>query len=267
MKSTHTQDAELLPPENQPHYQPPANAVATREAAPLAVRPQPTVADMLQAVVERGITNENVAALEKLTDLYERMQARDAEKAFATAFNKLQSELPTIVASSVIPNRGKYERFEDVMRQIGPVLHRNGFTVSFSMDFKENRILETCHLTHVGGFTRTNSFAVRVSGKADSETQADCKAATTAKRNALLNCLNIVIRQDCFQDDSDAAMEGDPSAFVTAEQAEELERRVQLTNSNVAAFLSLAGAKKFAEIPANRYAELDGLLRRKEQGR
>lgn len=258
---------ELLPAEKQPTYQPAGQALATRESQAIDVRRQPTVADMLQAVVERGITNENVAALEKLTDLYERMQARDAEKAFATAFNALQSEMPTIVASSVIPNRGKYERFEDVMRQIGPLLARHGFTVSFSMDFKENRVLEACHLTHVGGFTRTNSFAVRVSGKADSETQADCKAATTAKRNALCNALNIVIRQDCLNEEDDAGMEGDPNDFVTKEQAGELEHRAKLTNSNIPAFLKCAGATKFSDIPANRYDELDRMLTRKEQGR
>lgn len=261
-----TQDAELLP-EKQSHYDPNAKttALATREAQPLDVtRREPSVADMLQAVVERGITNENLQALEKLTDLYERMEEKKAERGFAAAFNALQAEMPVIVASSVIPNRGKYERFEDVMRQIGPLLNKHGFTVSFTMDFKENRVLETCHLTHVGGHTRTNTFAVRVSGKADSETQADCKAATTAKRNALLNALNIVIRQDCLNEEHDASMEG---GNITQAQAEELERRVALTNSNREAFLKVAGATSYATIPEGKYAVLDGMLRRKESGR
>ena len=77
---------------------------------------------------------------------------------------------------------------------------RNGFSVDFTMDYKDGRIIETCHLRHTGGHSKSNSFGVRV-GKADTDTQADCKAATTAKRNALLNCLNIVIRQDALQDE------------------------------------------------------------------
>lgn len=244
-----------------------SNAVALRADQSVAVvKPQPTVADMLQAVIQGGITNENVAALEKLTDLYERMQSKDAEKQFTAAFNALQAEMPTIVASSVIPNRGKYERFEDVMRQIGPLLTRHGFTVSFSMDFKENRIVETCQLKHIGGHSQSNSFAVRAGGKADSDTQADCKAATTAKRNALLNCLNVVIRQDCLQnEEGDASLEGDTNAFLTPEQADEVERRVKDTDSNVPAFLQFAGGKTFATIPANRYNEIDAMLRRKEK--
>lgn len=37
-------------------------------------RPLPTPADMLQGIIEKGVTTENVAALEKIVGLYERMQ-------------------------------------------------------------------------------------------------------------------------------------------------------------------------------------------------
>lgn len=240
--------------------QPESEALVPVSQQPL-VRPSPSVGDMLQAMIEKGVTSENVAALEAMVKLHERMQERDAEKAFTSAFVALQSELPTIVASTPIPNRGKYERFEDVMRVVGPLLQKHGFSVSFSMDFKENRVLETCHLKHVAGHSQSNTFAVRTGGKADSETQADCKAATTAKRNALLNALNIVIRQDCLSSEDDAAIEGGP---ITPEQADELERRVALTNSNREAFLRVAGAKSFKEIPSGKYVILDDLLHRKE---
>lgn len=226
-------------------------------------RPEPSVASMLQTVIERGVTQENVSALEKLVSLYERMQDKDAEKQFAASFVALQSDMPTIVAKSVIPNRGKYERFEDLMEVIRPLLTKHGFVATFSMDFKDNRILETCHLTHVGGHSRQNTFAVRSGGKADSETQADCKAATTAKRNALCNALNIVIRQDCLNEEHDAAIEGGP---ISSEQAFELERRVMETESNKVAFLKFAGARSFAEISSGKYEVLSGFLARKERG-
>ncbi len=183
----------------------------------------PSVGEMLQAVIAKGVSPDSVDALAKLCDLYERMEDRNAEKQFAQAFVALQSD---IVAKTVIPNRGRYERFEDIMSVVGPLLGKHGFTVSFSNDFKENRILETCQLTHIGGHTRTNSFAVRTGGRSDSDTQADCKAATTAKRNALLNALNIVIRQDILSEEHDASIEGDPNALITELEADELERRV-----------------------------------------
>jgi hypothetical protein len=236
---------------------------AVKEDMPVG-RPFMGVPEMLQAVIEKGVTQENVAAVGEIVKLYERMQEKDAEKEFNRAFVALQSELPAIVATTVIPNRGKYEKFEDVMKVVGPLLGKHGFTVSFSMDFKENRIIETCCLKHIGGHSQSNSFAVR-SGKADSDTQADCKAATTAKRNALLNALNIVIRQDVLNSEDDAGIEDDPNDKVTPEQAEELERRAQLTNSNIAAFLKYAQADKFANIPARNYGMLDEMLTRKER--
>ena len=229
-------------------------------------RKPPEVADMLHAVIERGVTGDNVAALEKLVTLYEHMEAKKAERQFTAAFVALQNEMPAIVATTIIPNRGKYERFEDVMKVVQPFLSKHGFTVSFSMSFADNRIIETCQLKHIGGHSQPTSFAVRV-GKADTETQADCKAATTAKRNALLNALNIVIRQDCLTEENDASIEGDPNAFLTIEQAIELERRATATKSNIAAFLKFAGASSFDRIAANKHAELDAMLTRKEKAK
>lgn len=225
-------------------------------------RPVPTVADMLQAVIKGGVNVENVAVVEKIVALYERMQDKDAEKAFAVAFNALQAEMPAIEAKTLIPNRGKYEKFEHLMLIVGPLLTKHGFVVTFSMDFKDNRILEICTLTHIQGHSRQNSFAVRAGRKADDETQADCKAATTAKRNALCNALNIVIRQDCLNSENDASIEGGP---ITQEQADELERRAKMTNSNIDALLKFAGAKTFKEILTGKYDMLDEMLRKKEQ--
>ena len=223
------------------------------------------------AMASQGISIEaafNAAASKALDkdslQVMKELLAMDAARQFNTAFVALQQDMPTIVAKTVIPNRGKYEKFEDLMLVVGPLLTKHGFTVSFSQDFKENRILETCTLSHCGGHSRSNSFAVRSGGKADSETQSDCKASTTAKRNAFCNALNIVIRQDCLNEENDAGIEGDPSAIITHEQAESLKFRVYDTGSNEAAFLQFARAKSFFEIPASRYNELDFYLRRTE---
>lgn len=224
----------------------------TETSDALALSPEPTVAQLMQAVIASGITESSVAVLERMMDLKERMDAKAAELAFNRAFVSLQQDIPVIVASSEIPSRGKYERFEDVMRVVGPLLTKHGFSVSFAMTAEVNRITETCHLRHRDGHSSVNAFSVRVGGRADSETQADCKAATTAKRNALLNCLNIVIRQDVYQneDGDDARIEGAPISF---EQAQTLRELVKDTASNEAAFLAYAGAKTYEEIGSAKY--------------
>jgi hypothetical protein len=226
-------------------------------------QPQPSVALMLQTICERGITAENTEAMTQLMKLHERMEDRQAERDFNAAFAALQAETPDIVATSVIPNRGKYERFEDVMHVMRPLLSKHGFSVSFSQETGD-RITVTCHLRHASGHSQQTKFGVRLGGKADSETQADCKASTTAKRNSLLQALNIVIRQDCMQDEDDARITGE---VVSAEQAASLFARVEAVGADKAAFLSYAGAKTFSEISASRYDALDAMLARKEKAK
>lgn len=238
------------------------------ESAPPSV---PSVGAMLQAIIDKGVTGENVAAMKELVGLYERMEDRNAERAFAQAFTALQAELKAVQATRAVPNndgttRYKFAPFEEIMEQVRPSLEKHGFSVSFSTDYADNRLVKSCTLQHVGGHSRTNKFAVRIGSgppKA-SECQADGAASTYAKRFALCDSLNIQIDHDV-----DAAAEG---AYVTEDQAFELHRRVVETNSNMGAFLKFCGVESarpcledFVRIPANRYAAADEMLSRKER--
>jgi len=116
-------------------------------------------------------------------------------------------------------------------------------------------------LRHVSGHSSTNAFSVRIGGNSDSETQADCKASTIAKRNALLQALNIVIRQDIFQsDEADATIEG---SYITASQSAELRLLCEEVGADKAKFLAFGGVKSFEEIQTSRLADLTEMLNRK----
>lgn len=237
--------------------------LVTQELA--MAKPVPSVAEMLQAVIEKGVTSESVGALEKLVGLYERMEEKKAERAFAAAFVALQAEMPNVQATKAVPNsdgscRYRFAPFESLMEQVGPMLQKHGFTVSFSSRFEEARIISTCTLQHVEGHKRSNDFAVRI-GKGppgSSESQGDGAAATYAKRFALVEALNIVVSHL----DNDARLLG---GTITKEQAEELARRVAETNSNREAFLKFADADSFFTIAAIKYDILDSFLAKKEK--
>lgn len=230
-------------------------------AAPSAV---PTVPEMLHAVIKGGVTEGNVGALQKMVDLYERMEARNAAKEFADAFVKLQSEMPAVQASKAVKNndgshRYTYAPYEEIMDAVRPLLTKHGFTVSFDTEVGEGRITSICKLAHTGGHSSTNRFSVRI-GKGPpgaSETQADGAARTYARRGALCDCLNIVTEKD-----TDARVEG---SYITPEQAESLRKRVRETGSEEAGFLKFAGAATFETIPAARLSALDAALRKKEK--
>lgn len=246
----------------------------------LAVRKHMSVMDevgsMLRAVVEKGVTTENVEAMKELVGLYERMDAKQAERDFNAGFVRLQRDLPVIVAKTQIPKRGKYERFEDVMDAVAKPLLDHGFSVSFDQEPKEGRISVTCILRHISGHSQRNSFTVRLGGNSDSETQADCKASTTAKRNALLAALNIIIRQDCLQDEDDLRNDG---TSITEVQAEDLMNRVRATGSDEVKFLTFAksplpsGATPiqviaaYRAIPSSMLLPLHDVLRSKERAK
>ncbi len=228
--------------------QPPA---VVSQAQPLALVQDP-IASGLASIIAGGVTPANVEALGKLADIYERMQLKEAEKAFNSAFVALQADLPVIVAQTAVKNRGKYERFEDLMTVVGPLLKKHGFSVSFTQGASEGRVLETCHLRHVAGHSQTNTFGVRT-GPADSETQSDVKASTTAKRCALMNALNLVIRQDALLDEGDASLQGAPIDF--AEQ-QYLKEQIEAKGANMAAMLEMAGANSVETIGKNVYPVL-----------
>lgn len=230
------------------------------------VRQQPSVGDMLQAVIEKGITAENVSAMEQLVGLYERMQSRDAERAFAEAFVKLQADMPKVQAIRPVPGndgsvRYKFAPYEEIMRQVGPMLQRHGFTVTFSTDYDEKRLIKTCTLQHVGGHSKVNKFAVRIGQgppKA-SESQSDGAASTYAKRFALCDALNIQIDHDT---DADPRAEG---GVISPGQASDLRRRVRECGADERAFLAFAGAQDFEDIVDAKYTMLDAFLTKKER--
>lgn len=215
---------------------------------------QPSIGSILAGVIEKGVSEQNVGVLEKLLDLYDRVELRNAEKEFNTAFTKLQQDLPTIIAKSKIPNRGLYEKYEDIMAVVGPLLTKHGFSVSFDMEPTDNRVTVRCTLRHLAGHSKTNSFAVRV-GKADSETQADCKAATTSKRNALVQALSLVIRQDALIDDGDVGLEGE---VLSPDRALFLREQLREVGGNETGFLAVAGVDSWDKITSGSY---DVLLR------
>jgi len=229
---------------------------------------EPTTADMLRAVVDAGITDQNVGVLERLVALKERAEQRQAEREFAVAFNALQSEMPGITADSEVPDkhggvRYKFAAYEDIMQTVRPLLMKHGFSVMFKAEFKEARVHMTCRLLHIGGHHEDTVSMVRVgSGPyGASDTQADGAAQTYAKRYALCSALNIVIERDT-DGTADAAVEGTPISF---EQQETLREMVKETGADEKKFLDYAGAKTYADIGSNRYMELFAQLNKKRK--
>lgn len=246
-----------MKPTQELDISPASQPLAVREATPIA---------MMEAMIASGITAENVAAFTELVKLKEHMEDRNAVKQFAESFVRLQSELPTISGTRPVLNkdgtvRFRYANFDDIDDVVRPICLKHGFTYAFRETGIENgRITVTMTLQHSGGHYREIPCSVRVGSgpPGASEPQADMSGHAYAQRGALESGLSLRIvgsREDA----------GVTTGVVTAEQAEELSRRVAMINANKEAFLKFAGAKSFAEIPASNYEILDRFLTSKEK--
>jgi hypothetical protein len=239
-------------------------------------RKEPSVAMMLQKVIDGGITADNVSALESLVGLYDRMQAKQAEKDFAAALTELQGETIRVQATKAVDVKNGIPRYtfapyEEIMRTVQPMLTRQGFSVTFDTKIDGDRLYSVCTLTHKSGHSRSNQFAVRF-GKppGSSDAQGDMSTKSYAKRGALCDALNISIDHD-----DDARMIGKPIGKAIAE---DLLNRVKLTGSDMISFLKFAGVtlppkveienydpiEFFEQISDDRFDSLDQILKRKE---
>ncbi len=248
-------------------------AQTVENALTIEVPREPSVALMLQSLVEGvragGITSDSVKAVESFVGLYERMQAKNAEREFNQAFAKLQSEMPKIEADKVVTGGNgvvmyRYASPEEIHDQVRPHLIANGFSVRSSqrMEQERERVTAISTLMHVSGHSESSEYTVRT-GKGPSgmnETKCDQSASTIAEKEALCNLLNIArsSRQD------DGKMIGSPIGMALAD---DLEFRVKACGADREAFLKYAGAREFYEISDERWPVLDELLKRKEQAK
>lgn len=238
-----------------------------KEAALSAQNP---IGRLIESVISsQESASAKVETLGKLTELYERMEAKNAEKEFAAGFVRLQSELAPVKAMKAVPNndgttRYFYAPFEQIMAQVQPLLLKHGFAVSFSSQTDEKRVTQTCTLMHVGGHSRTNSFSARIGSgpPKSSEAQGDGAASTYAKRFALCNALNIVTEVD-----TDGADEEPADEPISHEKATYLRELIHETQSNEAKVLEIAGAQKIEDIKSGAYPTLVRMLNAKKSRR
>lgn len=131
---------------------------APRTAQPLATQQQGALAAnspaaMMMAAMSQGANLEQV---EKMMDLQDRWERKEAEKAYNSAFAAFKAEAVRIVKGRKVtdgPLRGKeYAELHDVVDAVTPALSRHGLSTSWKLTRDEKDWLEvTCTLKHVGG--------------------------------------------------------------------------------------------------------------------
>lgn len=206
---------------------------------------------MIEGAMEKGITPESAAVVEKLVGVFRDVEKDNASRAFASAMADLQAELPNVQAKQAIKATGgmvrsKYASYKDLMDEIHDVMAKYGFSVKYDAEHLGDKMTAICRITHRGGHTDETRYTTRISAAAggNSVSQADTGAMTTAKRNALCNALNIVVG-----DEHDARNEG---GNISPEKADELAHRaaalVAAGHGSMAQWLALGGADDWESV-------------------
>lgn len=151
----------------------------------------------LTLMIERVAANPNVdvAKLERLLEMQERILAHQARVSFNTAFSLLQGDIPVILERGKT-NNGTYAPLEDIQQVLRPILVRHGFSLSFKTEWPDTKTVKVIGiLTHRDGHERSSEFlsAGDASGNKNA-IQGLGSAVSYGRRYTTRDLLNITTR-------------------------------------------------------------------------
>ncbi len=177
-----------------------SNEVITQEQEQKAVAPVASA----QGLIEMAITSgADIDKLERLMQLQERYDAKNAKSAFLASLSMFQANCPVIVSKKSGHNY-KYAPLGDIVAQIKDILFTCGLSYRFEQSQEGDLITVNCITSHIEG----HSEALAMTGKADtqgskSSIQAIGSTVTYLRRYSLLGAFGIVTADE----DSDGRVE------------------------------------------------------------
>lgn len=125
--------------------------------------------ETLASAVQRGLPIETLNAL---MDFQERIQAKEAKKAYTEAMAEAKKAfLPLIKKHAGYANRYKHEKLSDICNAVDDALSANGLQYHWTTeDLEDGRVRVTCFMEHLAGHTKQDT------GAGDPKLAADPKA-------------------------------------------------------------------------------------------
>lgn len=165
------------------------------QASPAANSPM----GMMLSAIQQGATLEQV---EKMMDLQERWERKEAKKAYDAAFANFKAEAVQIIKGKLItdgPLKGKsHAELCDVVDAVTPALSKHGLSSSWKLTKDDPAWMEvTCYLRHVGGHEESVSMGGPPdAGGAKNAIQARASTKTYLERYTLKAITGLSERND-----------------------------------------------------------------------
>lgn len=206
----------------------------------------------------------DVAKLEKLLDMQERVLNRNAEMAFNVSMTKAQSEMRRVQADSSNPQtRSRYASYAALDRQLRPIYTGNGFALSYNtLPAPADFVRVVCDVSHAAGFSRQYSIDMPSDGKGAkggdvmTKTHATGAGVTYGMRYLLKMVFNVAVGED----DTDGNM---PTDRITERQVADLLALADEVGADLAKFCKYMKVDNLAVIPALMYPNAVKALEKK----
>lgn len=218
---------------------------------------QPSQLATVITALERAASNPDVdvAKMQAILDMQERILNRNAEAEFSAAMTMAQGELGRVSADANNPQtRSQYASYAQLDRTVRPVYAKHGFALSFDTGdapFPEMvRVL--CHVSHRAGHSRTYHVDMPADGKGakGGDVMTKTHAAGAAMSYGMRYLLKMIFNIAVGEDDVD----GNTVTVITEEQAANLQALMDECVKNQAKFMAWLGVEQLTDLPAEKYA-------------
>lgn len=182
------------------------------------------------AVISRAAADPNtdVDKMERLMLMYERIESKRAESAFAADLADMQDTLPSIGERGNAANRYTYALWEDINAAIKPIMKQYGFALSFRTECTKDAISVTGVLSHRAGHREETTISLPADGSGNKNAvQAVASSVSYGKRytaGALLNLTSHGEDDDAFASSTGFDISEWAAAITGAADKVELDR-------------------------------------------
>lgn len=196
--------------------------------------------------------NADIDKLEKLMNLQNIWEMKQAKREFYQALSSFQSQAPSIKKRKTGHNY-KYAPLGDIIEQVKTFLHKAGLSYRFEQDHS-NGIQVTCCINHVGGHSELTTMSANVDTSGSKNgIQGIGSTVSYLQRYTLTSALGIVTADE----DIDGRLPEKQMEVITALQAKELEKAIAKAGSTVDEFCAhpAVNVDELKDFPKHRYVD------------
>lgn len=218
------------------------------------------VQDMGSAMLsmfERVLLDPNVPVerVEKMMEMQERWEDRQAEKAFSEALAAAKAEMPQVVKNKDNQQtRSRYADLEALDKAISPVISKHGFSLSFSPAKSEiaDHYGITCEIRHEAGHKETHHADIPVDGTGmkgnanKTATHAFGSTMSYGRRYLKMMIFDIATGDD----DGNAAGNGEP---ISDNQMQQIMGLIEETGVDIEQFCKYLKVDAIKNLPVSKF--------------